>query len=154
MNSIIATIAGILISLIGSPQAQASQPGAPENALSVFRSVRLENTYTRVPSSGKLAAIKITDNGRIYYVCREKNGYAIYHLEVRPAEGFKTKIEEELKSVGEKWETIQHDELLFTKERLDSELKKKIYRYSDAVWVRNEIVMDAGSQDGKTTPRP
>ncbi len=78
--------------------------GLAENALGEFRAIRYENVYTKVPTTGKLASIKITDNGKIYYICKEKSGYVIYNLEIRPIAGYKDKIEQELKEVGRKWD--------------------------------------------------
>ncbi|MBM4325538.1 MAG: hypothetical protein FJ118_00095 [Deltaproteobacteria bacterium] len=125
----------------------AYEPGAaqefptPEYALRDAKAIRYESVYTRIPSTGKLATIKITDSGRIYYVCREKSGYAIYHVEFRPAERFKAQMEKELRDLAAKWDRVKPDELLFTKETYEQERLKCIQRYSEAVWVRNEIVM-------------
>jgi hypothetical protein len=116
--------------------------GLAENALGEYGAVRYENIYTKVPTSGKLVSLKVADNGRVYYICKEKSGFVIYHLEVRPMEGFRDKIEQDLKDKSKKWEKLHPDELLFTRERLDQELKKRANKYSEAVWVRNEIVID------------
>ncbi len=121
--------------------------GLAENSLSEFGAVRYENVYTKVPTSGKLVSIKIADNGVIFYICREKNSYAIYHLEVRPMENFKDKIEQDSKEKTRKWEKIHPDELLLTKDRHDYEVRKRLNKYSEAVWIRNEIVIDPRLQD-------
>jgi len=34
------------------------------------------------------------------------------------------------------------DDLLLTKEKIDYEQKRIIYKYSEAVWIRNEIVIE------------
>lgn len=129
------------ISVMSANPVKAGEFGLAENVLSEFRAVKFENRYTRVPTTGKLVSIKITDGGKIFYICREKNGYAIYNLEIRPLEGFKDKIEQDLKNKPQKLEKINPDELLLTKERLEYEKNKKLNRYSEAVWVRNEIVI-------------
>jgi hypothetical protein len=116
--------------------------GLAENALSEYGAVRFENIYTKVPTTGKLVSIKIADNGKIFYICKEKAGYVIYHLEIRPIERFRDKIEQEVKEQSKQWDKIYPDELLFTKERYHSELMKRIKKYSEAVWVRNEIVIE------------
>lgn len=123
------------------PCPAASDFGLAENSLSEFGAIRFENVYTKVPTTGKLVSLRITDNGTIYYICREKNGYAIYHLEIRPMEKFKEKIEAEIQETKRNWNKVHPDELLFTKERLDRDLKRKINKYSEAVWVRNEIIL-------------
>lgn len=115
--------------------------GLAENVLSEFGAVKFENHYTRVPTTGKLVSIKITDGGKIFYICRERSGYAIYNLEIRPLEGFKDKIEQDLKDKRQKLEKIHPDELLLTKERHDYEVKKRLNKFSEAVWIRNEIVV-------------
>ncbi|MDD3471825.1 MAG: hypothetical protein PHS86_03495 [Syntrophaceae bacterium] len=117
--------------------------GLAENSLSEYRAIRYENIYTKVPTTGKLVSIKIADDGVIYYICREKNSYAIYHLEIRPMENFKDKIEQDSKDKTKKWEKIHPEELLLTKDRHDYEVKKKLKKYSEAVWIRNEIVIDS-----------
>jgi len=116
--------------------------GLAENALSEYGAVRFENIYTKVPTTGKLVSIKIADNGKIFYICKEKAGYVIYHLEIRPIERFRDKIEQEVKEQSKQWDKIYPDELLFTRERYHSELMKRIKKYSEAVWVRNEIVIE------------
>jgi len=63
--------------------------GLAENSLSVFRAIKYENTYTKVPTTGKLVSIKMTDSGKTYYICREKSGYVIYSLEIRPIPSLK-----------------------------------------------------------------
>jgi hypothetical protein len=115
--------------------------GLAENILSEFGSIKFENHYTKVPTTGRLVSIKITDGGKIFYICREKNGYAIYNLEIRPMEGFKEKIEQDLKDKKQKLEKIYPDELLLTKDRYDYEVRKRLNKYSEAVWVRNEVVI-------------
>jgi hypothetical protein len=116
--------------------------GPAENALSEFRSVRYENVYTKVPTSGKVISLKITDSGKIFYICREKTGYAVYHLEVRPIEGFKDKIDQELREQSKKWDQIHPDDLLLTKKIINREVQKRINNFSEAVWVRNEILVE------------
>ena len=116
--------------------------GLAENALSEYGAVRFENKYTKVPTTGKIVSIKIADNGKIFYICKEKAGYVIYHLEIRPIDRFRDKIEQEVKEQSKQWDKIYPDELLFTKERYNSELMKRIKKYSEAVWVRNEIVIE------------
>ncbi len=123
------------------PAVSFSQFGLAENALSEFKSIKFENIYTKVPTSGKLISIRI-DGGTTYYICREKSGYAIYHLETRPMVGFKERIEQELRESGRKWDKQRPDELLYTKEAHEFEMKKLILKYSEAVWVRNEIVVE------------
>jgi len=120
--------------------------GPAENSVGGFRAIRYENAYTKVPTSGKLVSIKITDSGRIYYICKEKNGYAIYHLEIRLLEGFKGKIEQEVKEKSRKWDQVHPDELLFTKGRYERELNKRLNKYKEAVWVRNEIIVEEPPQ--------
>ena len=115
--------------------------GLAENVLSEFGAVKFENHYTKVPTTGRLVSIKITDGGKIFYICREKNGYAIYNLEIRPLEGFKEKIEQDLKDKKQKLEKIYPDELLLTKDRHDFAVRKRLNKYSEAVWIRNEIVV-------------
>lgn len=112
-----------------------------ENSLGEYRSIRHENVYTKVPTSGKLVSIKITDNGTIYYICREKSGYAIYHLEMRPIESFRDKMQQELKEKSRNWDKTNPDELLLTKDAYDREMKRQMNKYMDAVWVRNEIII-------------
>jgi len=137
----------ITVTLIGLVSAFLPQPmwatdfRPAENALGEFRSVRYENIYTKVPTTGKLVSIRITDNGTIYYICREKSGIAIYHLEIRPAENFREKIEQELKEKSRNWSRNNPDELLFTKDQYNREWKNQMNKYSDAVWVRNEIIL-------------
>lgn len=130
------------VSFLGVEHGLATDFGLAENALGEFRSTRFENVYTKVPTTGKLVSIKITDTGKIYYICREKTGIVIYNLEIRPIPGYKEKIEHELKDTGRKWDRMHPDELLFTKERYESELRRKLNKYSEAVWVRNEIVIE------------
>ncbi len=115
--------------------------GLAENSLDRFPAVRYENSYTVVPTTGKLVSIKITDQGTTYYICKEKTGYVIYHLDIRSAPDFKSKIREEMKRLEARWERRSPQELLFTKERYEAELERLKNKYSEAVWVRNEIVI-------------
>jgi hypothetical protein len=116
--------------------------GLQENALGDFKGVRYENIYTKVPTSGKLVAIKITDSGKIYYICKEKSGYVIYNLEIRLPEGLQEKIQQELKKKTRNWANVNPDELVFTKEIFERELKRQLSKDSEAVWVRNEIIIE------------
>jgi hypothetical protein len=116
--------------------------GLQENALGEFKALRYENVYTKVPTSGKLVAIKITDSGKIYYICKEKSGYVIYNLEIRPPEGFQEKIQQELKKKTRNWAHVNPDDLVFTKEIFERELKRQLSKDSEAVWVRNEIIIE------------
>lgn len=145
----IGMILGLIVCLGAAATAQSPQFGPATDALHLFKAVRHENVSTRVPSPGKLVSIKITDKGRIYYICKEKTGYAIYHLEVRLVEGAKAKIEEDLKALGEKWDGVLQDELVFTKETRKSEVRRRLYQYSEAVWVRNEIIVGGGEEEQK-----
>jgi|WetSurMetagenome_2_1015567.scaffolds.fasta_scaffold1285874_1 hypothetical protein len=131
----------ILVTLLVLRTAGGSDFRPAESALGEYRSLRYENVYTTVPTTGKLVSIKITDNGTIYYICREKSGYAIYHLEYRPVENFRDKMQQELKEKSRNWEKTNPDELLFTKDACDREAKRQMNKYMDAVWVRNEIVV-------------
>jgi hypothetical protein len=149
MRVIVGLIVGLALCFSGAVTAQSPQFGPATDALHLFRAIRHESISTRVPSPGKLVSIKITDNGRTYYICKEKTGYAIYHLEVRLVEGAKAKIEEELKALGEKWDGVLQDELVFTKETRKSEVRKRLYQHSEAVWVRNEIIVDGTEQEQK-----
>jgi len=121
--------------------------GPAEDALGDVKALRYENIYTKVPTSGRLASIKITDSGRIYYICREKTGYAIYHLEIRPIDGFRDKIEQEIKEKNRQWDSVHPDELLFTRERHKKELIASLRKYCEAVWVRNEIIVETPSAE-------
>lgn len=143
--TVIALLSLLLTSLCAN-SLQASDFGLAENALGEYRAVRYENIYTKVPTTGKLVSLKIADNGRVYYICKEKTAFVIYHLEIRPMEGFKEKIEEDLKDKSKKWEKIHPDELLITRERFDYDFKKRLNKYSEAVWVRNEIVINEPTQ--------
>ncbi|MCA1961690.1 MAG: hypothetical protein LDL33_12950 [Desulfomonile sp.] len=149
MRATIGLISALVLCLAAAVKAEAPMFGPAEDALRLFKAVRHENVSTRVPSSGKLVAIKITNSGRTYYICREKSGYAIYHLEVRLVEGAKAKIEEDLKALGEKWDGVLEDELVFTKETRKSEIRKRLYQYSEAVWVRNEIILGGAEPEQK-----
>lgn len=121
--------------------------GLAESVLGEYGAVRYENTYTKVPTSGKLIAIKITDSGTIYYICREKTGYVIYHLESRLMKNYKEKVEREIKDESRKWSSKHPDELLLTKERVKKEIQEKYKKYHEAVWVRNEIVIQRSRKD-------
>ncbi len=130
-------ILGLAVSLVW-----AMDFGMAENSVGEFRAIKYENTYTKIPTTGKLVSIKITDSGRIYYICHEKSGYVIYNLDIRPIPDFKEKIEQDLKNAGKQWDHAHLDELLLTKQKLDQDLKKTMNKYSEAVWVRNEIVVE------------
>ncbi len=121
--------------------------GLAESVVGEFGAVRYENTYTKVPTSGKLIAIRIADSGTVYYICREKTGYVIYHLEIRPMKDYAEKIEEEIKEKSRNWTGQHPDELLLTKERVTKEIKAKSKKYHEAVWVRNEIVVPGAKRD-------
>jgi hypothetical protein len=131
----------LILSLAVSPT-QAMDFGLAENSLSEFRAIKYENMYTKVPTTGKLVSIKITDSGKAFYICREKTGYVIYNLEIRPMPGLREKIEQELKDTGKKWDGMHPDDLLLTREKLDYDMKRRIHKYSEAVWIRNEIVIE------------
>jgi hypothetical protein len=130
-------ILGLAASLV-----QANDFGLAENALSEFRAIKYENMYTKVPTTGKLVSIKMTDSGKVYYICREKSGYVIYNLEIRPVQGFAEKIEQDQKDTGKKWDRMHPDELLLTKEKHELDQKRRMRKYSEAVWIRNEIVIE------------
>ncbi|MEI7451320.1 MAG: hypothetical protein WCJ75_17055 [Desulfomonile sp.] len=147
MKVILMTALALVIACLEMSPGLAGDFGLAENSLGEFRAIRYENVYTKVPTSGKLAAIKIADNGKVFYVCREKTGYVIYNLEIRPIEGFKDKIEQEVKDKSKQWDRVHPDELLFTKERYDYDLKRRLKKYSEAVWIRNEIVIDEAQKD-------
>jgi hypothetical protein len=140
MKSIAIALALALSLLAG--QLEAADFGLAENALGDFRDIRYENFYTRVPTSGKLVSLKIADNGRIYYICKEKTGYVVYHLEVRPVKGFEEKFRKELKEKSRQWDSLHPDELLLTRKRNDLDLSRRLHSYCEAVWVRNEILVD------------
>jgi hypothetical protein len=110
------------------------------DALRDVRSIRIENQFTKVPTTGKLVSVKMTDSGRTYYICKEDGAYVIYHLEVRPIEALKDQLDEELKELRKRWDEVLPGELLFTKKRYETEIQRRIRRYSEAVWVRNRIV--------------
>jgi hypothetical protein len=139
-----------LVSALPLSQATATDFRPAENALGEFRSVRYENVYTKVPTTGKLVSIKISDNGTVYYICREKSGFAIYNLEIRPVENARELIQQELKEKTRNWDRNNPDELLFTKEQYDREWKSNIRKYSDAVWIRNEIVVPEPKGDARS----
>ena len=123
-----------------------------ENALGEFRSVRHESVYTTVPTTGKLVSIKITDSGKIFYICKEKSGYAIYNVEIRPIEKYQEKLRQELKEKTRSWGQVEPDDLLFTKEKHEEEIKRQMRKYCDAVWVRNEIVVREPPQPDPRKP--
>jgi hypothetical protein len=127
---------------------QATDFGLAENSLSEFRAIKYENMYTKVPTTGKLVSIKMTDSGKVYYICREKSGYVIYNLEIRPVQGFAEKIEQDQKDTGKKWDRMHPDELLLTKEKHEYDQRKRMRKYSEAVWIRNEIVIDEPRKAG------
>lgn len=116
--------------------------GPAENALSACRSIRYESVYTKVPTTGKLVSIKITDNGKVYYICKEKTGYVIYNLEIRTSQAAQERIQQELRNKARDWTHLNPDELVVTKEILERELKKQFARETEAVWIRNEIVIE------------
>ncbi len=132
----------IVVATVQPDVTRATDFGPQENALGDFKGVRYENIYTKVPTSGKLVAIKITNSGKIYYICKEKSGYVIYNLEIRPPEGFQEKVQQELKKKIRNWANVNPDELLFTKEIVERELRRQLFKDSEAVWVRNEIIIE------------
>jgi hypothetical protein len=134
-------IAALGIAILACKNASSYDFGVPENILSEYPSVRFENQYTRVPTSGRLVSIKIADNGTVYYICHEKTSYVIYHLEVRPIPGYKDKIEQDMKIKAQNWDKEHPDELVFTKDRYEQEFRNNIKKYSEAVWIRNEIIV-------------
>lgn len=134
-------LAGLILSVWLGVPGEAADFGLAENVLSQFRAIRYENIYTKVPTTGKLVSIKITDSGKTYYICREDSGYVIYNLEIRPIAGFKEKMESELKEESRQWNSVHPDELFLTRERHLVDLKRRLNKYCEAVWVRNEIVV-------------
>ena len=120
----------------------ASDFGTAENALGKFKSIKYRKIFTKVPSPGKLVSIKITDSGKAYYICKEKSGFVIYHTEIRPLARFRTTIEKEVHKLTGNWDKINPNELLFTQDRYYDELNNRLYKYSDVVWVRNEILVE------------
>ena len=149
-------MATLLVTIFLQPMDGAGQKfSVAEDSLGEFNAVRYENVYTRVPTSGKLVGVRITENGTTYYICREGKGYVIYHVEIRPVEKLKPKMEEELAKLRRDWERILPDELVFTKKRYDEEVRRRIRRYSDAVWIRNEVVtgsVKSGKKTGSAKP--
>ncbi len=137
-----------LILLCTAVPAFAEEFGIAENSLNDYRAIRYENLYTKVPTTGKIVSIRI-DGGKTYYICREKTGLVIYNLEFRPMAGFKEKIRQELRDTGRQWNRANPDDLLYTKELGDSELRRKLSKYTEAVWVRNEIVVPETSKTTK-----
>jgi hypothetical protein len=148
MRAIILAVLCLIATNLWVTPSSAGDFGLAENALGEYKAVRYENIYTRVPTTGKLVSLKVADSGRVYYICKEKSGFVIYHLEIRPIEGFREKIEQDLKDKTKKWDKVHPDELLVTRDRVDQDLKKRMNKYSEAVWVRNEIVID------EPAPRP
>lgn len=148
MRAILLAVLCLVATIAWAMPCQAGDFGLAENALGEYRAVRYENIYTRVPTTGKLVSLKVSDSGRVYYICKEKSGFVIYHLEIRPMEGFREKLEQDLKDKTKKWDKMLPDELLVTRDRVDQDLKKRMNKYSEAVWVRNEIIIDEPS------PRP
>ncbi len=142
MNILMFVSLVIILATVQPDVTRGTDFGPGESALGEFKGVRYENIYTKVPTSGKLVAIKITDKGKIYYICKEKSGYVIYNLEIRPPEGFQDKIQQELKKRTRNWANINPDELVFTKDILERELKRQLSKDSEAVWVRNEIIIE------------
>jgi hypothetical protein len=138
-------IFGIVMLVKGPLHGFTMEFGPAENALGEYRGIRYENVYTRVPTKGKLISIRVADNGRIFYICKEGAGFAIYHLEVRPMESFRSAIEDEVKKAGKKWDEVMPDDLLLTQDRMDLELRKQVRKYSEAVWVRNEVLIEEES---------
>ncbi len=128
--------------MFGADTLFATDFGPAENALGSFRTLRYENVYTKVPTTGKLVSIKITDSGKVYYICKEKSGYAIYNLEIRLSDAVQERIQQELKKKTRNWSHMNSDELVVTKEILERELRKQFAKEVEAVWVRNEIVVD------------
>lgn len=135
-------IASVSVLSLVAGQLEAADFGLAENALGEFRAVRYENVYTKVPTSGKLVSLKIADNGRIYYICREETGYVVYYLEIRPVKGFEEKLRKGLKEKSRHWDSLHPDELLLTRERNDLDLNRRLHGYCEAVWVRNEILVE------------
>jgi hypothetical protein len=129
-----------LMLMFSAVPADAEEFGIAENSLNDYRAVRYESIYTKVPTSGKLVSIRL-DGGKTYYICRENGGYVIYNLEFRPMAGFKEKLRQELRETGRNWNKGHPEDLLFTKELGDSELRRKLSKYLEAVWVRNEIIV-------------
>lgn len=145
MKSVL-TIFGALLLSLSADYLRADEFGLAENVLSEFGAIRYENIYTKVPTSGKLVSLKITDGGRIYYICREETGYVVYHLKIRPMKGFEEKFRKELKEKGRQWDSLYPDELLLTRKRSSADLRQKLHKYCEAVWVRNEIVVQPPSK--------
>ncbi len=135
-------IALIFLATIRSGIVQSAEFGAAQSALSEFRGIRYENLFTKVPTSGKLVSIKITDSGKIYYICKEKSGFVIYNLEIRPMEGIQDKIQQEWKKKSRSWTSTNPDDLLITKDIFEREVKRRFSKDSEAVWVRNEIIIE------------
>ncbi|MDQ7781389.1 MAG: hypothetical protein RDU20_00825 [Desulfomonilaceae bacterium] len=139
--------------LLTSVTTHASDFGLAESVLGEYGAIRYENTYTKVPTSGKLISIRIADNGTIYYICREKTGYVIYHLEIRPMKDFSEKVEQEIKEKSRNWAGRHPDELLLTQERVANEIKEKHKKYHEAVWVRNEIVIQGSRKEPEASSK-
>jgi hypothetical protein len=147
MKSVV-IVTGVLFLSIVADGLQAERFGIAENALSEFGAIRYENVYTKVPTSGKLVSLRITDAGRIYYICREESGYVVYHLKIRPMKGFEQRLQKELSETGQQWDSLYPDELLLTKQRSSLDVRRKLHKYCEAVWVRNEIVIPSPSKKG------
>lgn len=136
-------IVSLLIGTAIQPQITlGAEFGQRQSALGQFKGIRYENIYTKVPTTGKLVSIKVTDTGKIYYICKEKSGYVIYNLEIRPPEGFQEKFQQEWKKKSRSWANMNPDELLVTREIFERELRRQLSKDSEAVWVRNEIIID------------
>ncbi|MFH1112590.1 MAG: hypothetical protein V1792_01590 [Pseudomonadota bacterium] len=131
---------GVCCLLLPAVPARAGDFGLAESVLGEYGAIRYENTYTKVPTSGKLVSIKISDKGTVHYICREKSGYVIYHLEIRPMKDYAEKVEQEIKDKSRNWSGRHPDDLLLTKERVTKEIERNYKKYHEAVWVRNEIV--------------
>jgi hypothetical protein len=129
-----------LMMLLSAVPARAEEFGVAENSLNDYRAIRYENIYTKVPTTGKLVSIRI-DGGKTYYICRENGSYVIYNLEFRPMAGFKEKLRQELRETGRNWNKAYPEDLLYTKELGESEIRRKLSKYLEAVWVRNEIIV-------------
>ena len=147
-------IVAVFVLTMGLQAGSANSTDFPvaENALGEFNSVRYESIYTTIPTTGKLVSIKITDSGKIYYICKEKSGYAIYNLEIRPTESFEEKVRQGLKEKTRNWDRVDPDDLLFTKEKHEQEVRRDLRKYCDAVWVRNEIIVKESSQSESRKP--
>jgi hypothetical protein len=142
MRKLMCFLVSLSLSILAAGTLLATDFGPAENALGACRSIRYESVYTKVPTTGKLVSIKITDNGKVYYICKEKTGFVIYNLEIRPSEAVQEKIQQELKKKARSGSAMNPDELVVTKEILERESKKQLAREFEAVWIRNEIVIE------------